>query len=441
MLSKGWWIGLVLGSCLLTAWAQDRDTKVRNDKKLLEASEHWIYNDLSRGFREARRRNKPLLVVVRCIPCEACHEFDERVVERDAQVRELLDQFVCVRLPMANHLDLGLFQFDYDMSFAVMYLHPEGTILGRFGTRTGRDNEHEDMHLEGFADSMRRVLALYRDYPRHRQALQGKHGPPPLYPYPEEFPSLKGKYSESINYESNPARSCLHCHQIREAQRLVYRQRGEAVPEALMFPWPSPSVLGIKIDPHTATTILRVEEGSPAAHAGLQPGDVLWTMQGQPLVSVADIQWVLEQTGEEASLAVEARRGDRTIKSSLELSPGWRRRAGIEWRVTSWDLRRMVLGGMKLQPLGEEARERLRLPSQQVMALRIEHVGEYGDHARAKQAGLRRDDVLLAYDGRRDFRSEAELLAYGMQQKRAGDEVMIEVLREGRRLQFRLILQ
>jgi len=65
------WIALAgllfLGVASLTA-AEDRKERVLNDRKEVEASGNWIYNDLPRGFAEAARTGKPLLVVIRCIP-------------------------------------------------------------------------------------------------------------------------------------------------------------------------------------------------------------------------------------------------------------------------------------------------------------------------------------------------------------------------------------
>jgi hypothetical protein len=48
--------------------AEDRDSRVRNDRADVVASGHWIYNDLPKGVAEARQSGKPLLVVLRCIP-------------------------------------------------------------------------------------------------------------------------------------------------------------------------------------------------------------------------------------------------------------------------------------------------------------------------------------------------------------------------------------
>lgn len=421
--------------------AQDREAKVRNDKKLLEASETWIYNDLPKAFREAAKSKKPVLLVFRCIPCEACHEFDEQVVEREPQIRELLDQFVCVRVPQANGLDLSQYQFDYDMSFAVMYLHHDGkSILGRFGTRTGRDNEKDDMHLLGFADSMKKSLALHRDFDANRSALAAKLGAPSAFKTPEDMPMLKGKYTDKLDYEGKVVQSCIHCHQVREAQRMVYRAKGEPIPDQLLFPWPGLSVIGLKMDPQTATTVAAVAPGSIAEKSGLKAGDELQTLSGQPLVSVADVQWVLHQAGDQAQFAARVQRSGKPVNLTIVLPAGWRKAVDIGWRATSWDLRRMAFGGMLLVSLTSEERQAAGLAADK-FALRIKHVGQYGEHARAKQAGLQVGDLVVGYDGSASFQTESELLAHAMQQKKPGDSVKFDVLRNGKPMAFTVKLQ
>lgn len=54
---------LVLGQA--TANAQTRDEKVRTDRDKVGEDSRWIYNDLPRGFAEAERTGKPLLIVFR----------------------------------------------------------------------------------------------------------------------------------------------------------------------------------------------------------------------------------------------------------------------------------------------------------------------------------------------------------------------------------------
>ena len=83
---------LGLSSDRLLAQAQGRRTKVLNDRKAFEGSWEWIYNDLAKGIRAARESHKPLIVVFRCIPCEACQEFDDDVARRDPIIRDLPDE-------------------------------------------------------------------------------------------------------------------------------------------------------------------------------------------------------------------------------------------------------------------------------------------------------------------------------------------------------------
>lgn len=50
---------------IATLAAQDRDTKVRNDRKELEDDDNWVYDNLPEGMALAKRENKPLLIVFR----------------------------------------------------------------------------------------------------------------------------------------------------------------------------------------------------------------------------------------------------------------------------------------------------------------------------------------------------------------------------------------
>ena len=67
-----------------------------------------------------------------------CRAFDEQLVRRDPKVADLMDRFVCVRLVQANAMDLTLFQFDYDLTFAAFFLNADRTIYGRYGSRSDR---------------------------------------------------------------------------------------------------------------------------------------------------------------------------------------------------------------------------------------------------------------------------------------------------------------
>ena len=98
---------LIAVPTLVQAQNRDRNTMVLNDRQRVVDDGYWIYNNLEKGFELAQQSGKPLLVVLRCIPCEACAQLDEQVVEKNPAVRKHLSNFVCVRVVQANGLDLS----------------------------------------------------------------------------------------------------------------------------------------------------------------------------------------------------------------------------------------------------------------------------------------------------------------------------------------------
>lgn len=420
--------------------AQTREQKVRQDKAKVEADGFWIYNNLAKGIEEAKSSGKPLVVVLRCIPCEECVKLDDDLVDNDTQLRPLLERFVRVRIVSTNGLDLSLFQFDTDQSFAVFMLNAAGDIYGRYGTRSDQKEWANDVSIAGLGKALEGALALHKAYPANRAELAGKRGAAPEFSVPEQFPTLRGKYGPKLDYEGNVVRSCIHCHQIGDAQRAHHLQKDGAIPDRVLFPYPHPKAIGLVMDPQERALVKRVEAGSPAAAAGFAAGDVITRMEGQPLLSIADIQWVLQQVpADGGQVSAEVTRGGRASKTSLtlELPAGWRRQDDIAWRASSWELRRHALGGLYLRTLDAEGRESLRVGSGQ-MALRAQHVGEFPPHDRAKRAGFRKGDVVVSFDGRKDFLRETDLLAYALEQAKIGKQVQVEIVREGKPLRLQL---
>ena len=436
--ANSWFVGLVLAVTFVNlTHAADRETKVRDDRKQFELNDHWIYNDLPKAFTEGQKKDKPILVVFRCIPCEACSTFDEQVVAREPRIRRLMDQFVCVRVPQANGIDLSRYQFDYDMSLAMFLMRADGTIYGRFGTRSGQTDSDHEMTIDGFAKALSRALEMHEEFDQFRPQLVGKRGADVAITKPEDHAWLKGKYTDRLDYEGAVVKSCIHCHQVREAQRLTVRATGQPIPDDLMFPWPNPSVVGLRLDPLECATVKAVVAGSAAEAAGFRAGDQIEQINGQRPISIADVQWVLQSAKDGTDLkSIVHRAGiSQPVTLTLPLPAGWRRAADISWRATTWDLRRMALGGMVLEPAAEERRTTLKIPAGQ-LALRVKHVGQYGEHAKAKQAGLLKEDIVIEFDGDAKLRSESEIIATTMNGKRPGDKVTVGVLRDGKKLSF-----
>ena len=56
-----------------------------------------------------------------------------------------------MRVVKANDLDLQRFQFDYELTFAVIFMNADGTIYGRYGSRSSRENAESDVSVAGLA--------------------------------------------------------------------------------------------------------------------------------------------------------------------------------------------------------------------------------------------------------------------------------------------------
>jgi serine protease Do len=423
------------------AQVSERARKVLADREKVTSEGFWIYNDLAEGFRLAGESGKPMVVVLRCLPCEECVKLDDDVVDRDPVIRPLLEQFVCVRLVSTNGLDLSLFQFDTDQSFAVFFLRSDKTIYGRFGTRSHRTDWLGDVSLPGFAEALRGALSLHRSWPTEQASLAAKRGPAPTYARPELHPSLMDNYAytSSIDYEGDVVKSCIHCHQIGDAIRDEYRASGKPIPEEVLYPYPHPKSIGIVFDPKFRATISEITSDSPASAAGLMMGDKILRMNGQPILSIADVQWVLHNTPTSGgSIDLQVARENKTLPISLTLEQGWRRKSDISWRASSWGLRRMATGGMKLESVVTEDQS---AGATNHMALRVVSVGQYGPHAAAKNAGFKKNDVIIAVDSLTALHSEADFMRYCLTEKKPGEFAKIRLLRDKHEITLDLPMQ
>ena len=323
------------------------------------------------------------------------------MARRDPEVKELLDQFVCVRLIQANALDLALFQFDFGLTWVVFFMNADRTIYGRYGSR-GQADGSDDVSIEGFRKAAEAALELHRGYPANKAALAGKSGPAPRFATPREYPALKD-YPPTVD----PARgerynpTCVHCHNVQQAEYRFFRDRKKPIPDEVLWSWAMPDAVGLSFDVKERATV-KSATGS-AAKDGFRAGDEVLTLEAQPLVSIADVQWVLERaTG--ASLLAEIRRGGKTEVLPLTLPAGWRRNGDFSWRDATWGTLRPDFDGK-----GEAG------------GLRITRGG----------AGLEPDDLVVEVDGRR-FESFSRFLAYLAQEKKPGEKLGITVLRAGK---------
>ncbi len=417
---------------------KNREEAVRKDRTALEYDARWIYNDFAAGFAKAKETGKPLLVVLRCVPCIACAGIDAQVLEEKALV-PLLDQFVCVRVMNANALDLSRFQFDYDLSFSTMFFHGEGTVLGRYGSWT-HQHDPMDKTTAGFKAAMEGALAIHREYPANKTSLTGKQGGPIPFKTPVEIPGLAGKYKTELDWEGKVVQSCVHCHQVGDAIRTSYREQGKKVPEEWVYPFPKPETIGITLATDRVAHVESVADGSIAALAGLKAGDDLLTLGGQPLVSPADVSWALHRSPAEGKLEAVVKRDHASIPLHLKLPQQWRETADISRRVGTWSMRGMALGGLILEEPADEERATLGI-SKDHMALRARGVGQYGKHAAAKNAGWLKGDIITELDGSSARMTESMVIGRLIRSRQPGEKVKATVLRGDRKMELLLPIQ
>ena len=414
---------------------KDREGAVRSDRARLENDPRWNYNDVDGGFRLATEKSKPLLVILRCVPCMACMGIDTSVLG-EPELDPLLDQFVCVRVINANAIDLTRFQFDYDLSFSALLFNGDGTVYGRYGSWM-HQKDPKNKTLTGFKKALEAALAIHKGYPANKASLRGKQGIELPYKTPVEFPTLAEKYQSKLNWEGKVVGSCVHCHMVGDALRAHYRSQSQPVPAQWIYPQPSIETLGITLATDDIARVESVAAGSPAAKANVQAGDSFISLNQQPLISIADVSWILHRSPDSGSLPATLRHEGKETSMNLELPAGWRLQSDISRRVGTWPMRAMAFGGMNMEDLDDATRVAAGL-SKDTMGLHIKHVGEFGPHAAAKKAGFKAGDILVQVGDMKQRITESALIGQLLLHHLPGETVAAVVLRNGQHVELKL---
>lgn len=432
-------IALLLNPLIRAESVKDREGAVRADKAKMEADKRWGYNDVESGFKQAKLTGKPVLIVMRCVPCLACMGLDSAVLMESDALSALLDQFVCVRVINANDLDLSKLQFDFDLSFSTLFFNGDGTVYGRYGSWTHQKNS-ADQTLAGYKKALEAALAIHKGYPANKTSLAIKQPGPLTYVNPTDMPKLAEKYKRELDWNGKVVGSCIHCHMIGDALRTSYRDQKQAVPDEWVFPMPSPETLGIALMADQVATVSAITTGSLAEKAGLKAGDEITAFAGQPLVSIADVSWALHRTGDSAQHEVVVKRSGAETKLMLDLPSGWKKQTDTSGRASAWSMRGMAAGGLNLLDLTDEERKARGLGTDG-MALWVKGLGMYNIHAAAKKAGFQKDDVLIEVADLKHRITESRLHGHLMQEHKQGEKVPVKVLRGGKTVELMLPMQ
>lgn len=329
---------------------------------------------------------------------------------------------MCLRVVQMKGVDLRLFQFDWNLTFAVIFMNADGTIYGRYGTRAGgRNNQMTHVSSPSLQRAMQRALQLHKDYPANRDQLRGKRGPEPPYRFPEQMPDLK---EHATITTSNTWNSCIQCHQVGENLQRV-RHRAGKLTASDIWVYPLPENIGLRIDKDDGLLVRSVVPNSPAAKAGFMEGDALKTMNGQPLLSQADIQWVLQNSPMKTEISVRLERNGRTLTKSIVPSGNWKE-TDLSWRAPMAGL----LPGLHFSRLSNTEKQKRGIAADQ-MAFVVKYVqGDYG------KAGVRQRDVVIAVDGRTNAITQGQFLEYVGLSQPPKEKVTLTLLRGDQRLKI-----
>ena len=396
-----------------------------------EGTDLWIYNDLDKALAEARRTKKPIFVTFRCVPCSACAGFDAEVVKGSQAIDKLVrEKFVSVRQVEMKGVDLSLFQFDYDLNWAAMFINADGVVYGRYGTQSAAGPDAYNS-IEGLGKTMRRVLELHAAYPGNAAELRDKRGAKKPYRTALMMPGLRNK--EKLRGATS-RRNCIHCHDIHDAENFHAQKEGRLAKD-MLWRYPLPDNVGLIIDPRDGVRIREVKAGSPAARAGLRPGEDVTHVGGQAITSIADIQWVLHHLpNRETTLEV---RGGETGARTLELRRGWKE-TDFSWRGSLWSVSPILR--VWTPPLEKEKRRALGLRDDQgALEVRWINVQTAGGRA-ARDGGLREGDVIVELAGEPVKTTHQRFNMHIKLNYKVGDELPLTVLRGGKRRSVRIRL-
>jgi len=160
-----------------------------------------------------------------------------------------------------------------------------------------------------------------------------------------------------------------------------------------------------------------VEHESPAAKAGLRRGDVITKLNDEPIHSVTRLRNKVAAAGSKAKIKLTLQREGKAlvVEIALGVLPGD--------REATLDRSQGVLGGLTLEPMTEEQRQRLRLPAGTAGVV----VKSIVAGSAADAAGLHAGDVILQINRQ----NAANPYQFSQIYARSGGKVLLLVHRAG----------
>ncbi len=296
----------------------------------------------------------------------------------------------------------------------VFFLNADEKVYARYG---GRDATSPDRRqsLAGLHYTMQSVLAMH--------AGATKAFAPKSAASPRFIRSLAGMRRGG---------RCLHCHQVKEILNTDLQRKGQWSRDSV-WRYPLPENLGLTLEVDRGNVVQRVAGKSPAAVVGLQVGDVIQRLNGVPTHSFGDAQFALDRAPRIGTIPITWRRGGAMREGKLTLPEGWRK-TDLTWRPS---MQRFIptarLFGDDLTP---EEKKTLGLPPQQLAFRQKDPVS-----SQAAAAGIRPGDVILGIDNQPMAMDLLDFLRYVRRNFLVGDQVTVNLIRDGKRLKLPMTLR
>jgi hypothetical protein len=327
-----------------------------------------------------------------------------------------MTQYVCVRIPRMDNIDIGLFEHDRYNTLYFYILNADEHIYMRYG---GRDSASQDtfVSLPSLELALKKGLELHQDY----QAGKIEKTPRPKPMFPKEIPLLVERtYSRG---------QCVECHLIGDFHLQQREEEGKLDKLSEMFRSPDIRTIGIHLD--VPKGLLVKEVRGVVADAGMKAGDVLAKLDGTPVWTFADVQHRYDKvprTAKQVTFTVD--RAGSPVEIKVNLPPRWWY-TDLRYRQLTVDPRAYF----ESRPLTAEEKKQHGLPLDG-FASEVKHVDGFA--RTLKSHDLRIGDIVYSVDGveRDEHANTAEF--YIRLRKTAGSEVKIGVLREGKRIEMPL---
>lgn len=344
-----------------------------------------------------------------------CKSFDDQLVSPNGNLLKLMRDYVCIRITDLTGVDIGLFEFDPDITLYCFIMNADEQIYLRYG---GRDDASADSYLndDSLQLALEKGLALHEKYQAGELAKVER----PAAKFPGDYPEVKnGPLAK---------KQCVHCHHLGSGKTKLLQSQGKL--DRLKDLWINPDIKNLGIELEVKKGLQVKDAKGAAAKAGLKKKDEIIKLEGKPVYSFGDLQYQLDKHPMEAkSLKLTVLRKDAEVELELELDK-W-------WRVT--DISRRS-GLHALEPFAEFWGKPLDKGEKRKLGIKENEFGlevtKFWVKTNSQAAGLQVGDIVYAVDDVTESEYTSNPTTWIRLNKKTGDTITVKVLRAGKKLEF-----